>query len=169
VRDELERRDLFSSRELRAIGDAEVKRGISLGALICGRGQPASIVEAVAWTRDGPVAAYLYPPGVAEGLVAYVVERGAESAVVHVVESDDPQAIVGNSNFELRCGGSARSIKCAFANNSGISYLGGGFSSPRDGIPFPGGRCGERLCDANVEVPWNQRPPPLPPVPDEAQ
>jgi hypothetical protein len=173
VRDELERRDLFSSRELRAIRDGEVKRGISLGTLICGKGPPASVVEAVARTIDGPVAAYIYPPGEAEGLVAYVVENGAESAVVHVIESDDPQAIVRNPSLVLGCGGSARSIKCRMVEVSDYSYwprAGGGVSGTvRNGLPFPGGRCGERLCDANVENPPSQATLPLPPVRDDAQ
>ena len=167
VRDEMKRRDLFSSRELRAIRDGEVKRGISLDALICGRGQPASIVEAVARTpRDGPVAAYIYLPGEAAGLVTYVVENGASSAVVHVVESDDPQAIVRNPDSMLACSGAARSIKCRFVDAAAYSAF---RPSVGQGLPFPGGRCGERLCDATVENPPSQASLPLPPVPENTQ
>jgi hypothetical protein len=113
--DELERREIFNSRELRAIRDGEVRTGMSLRALICARGQPASIVPEVgiafpdartAPRSSGPVpvAAYIYlPDGADSGTVAYVVESAAESKVVHEVESRDPEATASNPSFRLQC------------------------------------------------------------------
>jgi hypothetical protein len=170
VRDELKRRDLFSSREMRAIRDGEVRTDISLSALICVKGQPDTIVESVAYTSDGPVAAYVHLPDETQGSVAYVASTVPESTVVLVVEHVDPDVIVRNPRSRVLCGGSGRSTRCYFSNNSRYPFApNADLIVSDDGIPFPGGRCGERLCDADVRNYRDETNMRMPTVPDDAQ
>jgi hypothetical protein len=160
VRGELDRREFFSSRELRAIRTGEVKKGMSLGTLICVRGQPASIAEAVGRIRGRPLAAYTYLPGEAQGLVAYVDENSEESTVVHVLESEDPQAIVGNPNLMVFCSAPPDGTTCRMVDITVRPP-----SAYADS--FPGPRCDTQSCDLDIRD--IDDPGPLPPVPDDAR
>ena len=144
VRDELDRRDLFSRRDLRVIRTGEVEKGISLRTLNCVRGRPASIVDAAARLHDGPVAAYIYLPGEAQGLIAYVFESSAEPTVVHVLETNDPQAIVRNPDIVLYCSNTSMT-RCGLADMTANRL-------PANGLAYPGHNCGERACDAEVRL-----------------
>lgn len=142
VRDELDRRNLFSRRDLRVIRDGEVRNDISLRTLSCVRGQPDSIVDAAARSPYGPVAAYIYLPGAAQGLIAYVFERSAEPTVVHVLETNDPQEIVRNPDIVLWCMNPTMT-RCGLEDTTATRL-------PFNGLAYPGDNCGARACDADV-------------------
>ena len=163
VRDELDRRDLFSRRDLRVIRTGEVVQGISLRTLDCVRGRPASIVDGAARLPDGPVAAHIYLPGEAQGLIAYVLERSAEPTVVYALETNDPQAIVRNPDIVLYCV-TPSMTRCGLEDTTANPR-------PANALSYPRHDCGGLDCDTGERpVPFYTAPvSSIAPVPASAE
>jgi len=95
ARDELERRETFSSRELNAIEKGEVRTGMSKEALLCSMGPPRLIFAAESEYEAFPsiVDAYVYDAGTEKPLAAFVEHFEGRGTVVLVLENDDPQVL----------------------------------------------------------------------------
>ncbi len=88
--DELERREVFDRRDLRAIRRDEVRKGISEDALRCLKGAPETIRPAVGMTADGdPMDAFVYPIGTSGSLVVFVKRQGDASTVTTLAENSE--------------------------------------------------------------------------------
>jgi hypothetical protein len=98
---ELERREIFSARELRAIQDGEVREGMSLETLICARGPPDIIVDGVVRRSFGTADVYVSDD--TAGFDLYVFLGSPESTALYVVDHEDPAAIVRNPDYALSC------------------------------------------------------------------
>lgn len=85
---ELERRQDFSDRELRAIRRERIREGISEDALRCFKGRPDSIVAAISDFGSGPVDALIYDSGTTAQVVAYVLREGDRGTVIKSVETE---------------------------------------------------------------------------------
>jgi hypothetical protein len=72
--DELDRRELFSNREIRSIKMDKIRRYISEAALICMRGEPDEVVALNLRTRarDFIDSAFVYAPSEKERLVIFL-------------------------------------------------------------------------------------------------
>jgi hypothetical protein len=90
---EIERRDIFDSRELRAIRRERVRNGISEDALRCMMGSPQTILRSFTTVEDGSVDAFVFPPGTIGSLIVYLMREGDESVVVASTESIAPYVI----------------------------------------------------------------------------
>ena len=90
---ELERREIFSSRELNAIEKQQVRTGMSKEALLCSMGPPRLIIAARSEYEAFPsiVDAYVYDSGTERPLAAFVEHFEGQGTVVLVLEKDDPQ------------------------------------------------------------------------------
>jgi len=88
--DELERRDVFDRRELRAIRRARVRNDIGEEALRCMKGAPMTTLPAITTFEGDPVDALVYPPGTTSSLIVYMRRAADVSTVVAFTESADP-------------------------------------------------------------------------------
>ncbi len=88
--DELERREVFDGRELRAIRRDEMRKDIGEDALRCMKGAPETILPAITTVEAAPVDAFVYPPGTVGSLIVYVRREGDASTVIAFTESAVP-------------------------------------------------------------------------------
>jgi hypothetical protein len=79
---ELERRDRFSRRELRAIEKDEIRKGIRPEALVCFMGRPDRVEREVAKSSGGVIDMYSY------------FRRGSETLFVYIGRRDDEEAVL---------------------------------------------------------------------------
>ena len=137
--DELERREIFDGRELRAIRRDNLRTHISEDALRCMKGSPRTIVPAVKIIEGDAVDAFVYPQGTTTPLVVYIRRQGVVSTVAGFGETDDPSALVPRSshlstNAGIVCSG--RGAICvpgtggSRQHSSARSSLGGNAASP---------------------------------------
>jgi hypothetical protein len=94
ARAELERRDVFSQRELRAIVKERVRPGIGPKAVSCFMGEPVDVFTApsvnLATAFGGRVfEAYVYAIDAMQTLVVYVEHDGNEPTVIDQVRMDE--------------------------------------------------------------------------------
>lgn len=85
--DELERREIFGVRELRAIRRDEVREGISVDTLRCLKGEPRTILPAFMTFEGNAVDAFVYPPGTGGSLIVFIRRRDDVSTVAAFSES----------------------------------------------------------------------------------
>ncbi len=93
--DELERREVFDRRDLRAIRRDEVRKGISEDALRCLKGSPEFVHSAIATFEGETVDAFVYPPGTLDSLIVYLRRVGDVSTVAAFTESAEPYRFQG--------------------------------------------------------------------------
>jgi hypothetical protein len=101
---EIERRDIFSRRELRVIANAQLRPNISVEALLCFAGLPDRVMQVAMPAAQDPVDAYLYvvDVDVEQTLVVHVRHRKDESKVVRWFTTAEPIEDV-ESWAETRC------------------------------------------------------------------
>ena len=92
--EELERRDLFTRRELRAISEDALRPGLRQEAVFCMLGEPEDVIPIVlpqngARQRRDLMDAYTYPLEGPDTLIVHVRHRDDESTVVRFYEIED--------------------------------------------------------------------------------
>jgi len=150
--DELERREVFKSRELRSIRQEKISEGMSEAALLCIKGYPESVIPVDGWSSSVTFDVYIYPAAAGEALAVFVGHDKEGTSVVHVAAGDPELVSQAVASTALSCGSSdsarhcyvvdpaqgARLDPCGFPEFSGnipgsaASSIGGG----------PGARCG---------------------------
>jgi len=88
--DELERREVFDGRELRAIRRDKVREGISEDALLCMKGSPDTVHSAIMTVEGETVDAFVYSRGTLDSLIVYIRRAGDVSTVAVFTESAEP-------------------------------------------------------------------------------
>ena len=101
--DELERREIFDGRELRAIRRDEVRVGISEDALLCMKGSPEIVYTAITTVEGETVDAFVYPPGTLDSLIVYIRRAGDVSTVAALTESEEPYMFQGRNAGPAFC------------------------------------------------------------------
>jgi hypothetical protein len=135
---EIERRELFHGRELRAIARERVREGLREQAVRCFMGWPDSVVASVSAVGNDPVDAWIYPAGENGTLVVYLRRMEEESAVLAFLETDDATGSAPAVSLRLSCKQSAGRVSCDVIEQDGD--LNWGLHGPgTDRFGFPQG------------------------------
>ena len=105
---ELERRDVFSRRELRSIRQDRIRPGITEEALFCFMGRPRNILPLAYASSREVIEAYTYPAGDERFLIVQIRHGEDESTVQRFYESDEESLDITfwyRSNMPCRGGG----------------------------------------------------------------
>jgi hypothetical protein len=126
---EIERRDIFSGRELRAIEKEQVREGMSEQSVQCFKGWPDSIISGISAVSGDPVDAWTYPADEDGALVVYFRRTAEESTVLTALETDDARAMAPVASMRLVCKYSANKVRCN-VDESGMRRSGTDVSVP---------------------------------------
>jgi hypothetical protein len=140
---ELERRELFTRRELRAIEDERLRAGLRQEAIICFLGEPEDVVPLNTNPGRDYAEAFTYPLEGPETLIVQIRHREDESTVVRFYEIEDEAVSRDLRYFGSRCTfgatvtGFSNTRRCGYSVNTnafGISDYtsSNGFNRPQD-------------------------------------